>query len=50
VSDPDILNACVAVVFRYVEDLKAFYGKTRISVAPLRWGAGVKGKINSSMK
>ena len=38
------------VVHGYVEDLKAFYGGVRLSVAPLRWGAGVKGKINSSMK
>ena len=38
------------VVHGFVEDLKAFYGAMRLSVAPLRWGAGVKGKINSSMK
>jgi len=38
------------VVHGFVEDLKAFYGNMRLSVAPLRWGAGVKGKINSSMK
>lgn len=38
------------IVHGYVADLKAFYGAMRLSVAPLRWGAGVKGKINSSMK
>jgi hypothetical protein len=38
------------VVHGFVADLKAFYGEMRLSVAPLRWGAGVKGKINSSMK
>jgi hypothetical protein len=43
-------HLCIALGCRYVEDLKEFYGKTRISVAPLRWGAGVKGKINSAMK
>lgn len=37
-------------VHGYVEDLRALYGTMRISVAPLRWGAGVKGKINSAMK
>jgi len=38
------------IVHGYVEDLKALYSGMRLSVAPLRWGAGVKGKINSSMK
>ena len=38
------------IVHGYVEDLRALYGAMRMSVAPLRWGAGVKGKINSSMK
>ena len=33
------------IVHGYVEDLKAFYGKMRVSVVPLRWGAGVKGKV-----
>ena len=31
-------------------ELKALYGSVRVSVAPLRWGAGVKGKVNSAME
>lgn len=38
------------IVHGFVPDLKEFYGNMKMSVAPLRWGAGVKGKINSSMK
>ena len=37
-------------VHGFIADLKEFYNHMRISVAPLRWGAGVKGKINSAMK
>lgn len=37
-------------VHGYVPDLKEFYSHMRVSVAPLRWGAGVKGKVNSAMK
>lgn len=33
----------------YVEDLRPYFEKVRLSIAPLRYGAGVKGKINSSM-
>lgn len=36
-------------VHGYVPDLEPFLDRCRISVAPLRWGAGVKGKINQSM-
>jgi glycosyltransferase involved in cell wall biosynthesis len=32
-----------------VEDLKPMLAGTRISVAPLRFGAGVKGKVNQAM-
>lgn len=32
----------------HVPDLLPLYRKTRLSVAPLRWGAGVKGKINTA--
>lgn len=38
------------IVHGYIEDLQAFYGDMRVSVAPLRWGAGVKGKVNTAMK
>lgn len=38
------------VVFTgFVSDMGALFSKIRLSVAPLRYGAGVKGKINSSM-
>jgi len=30
-------------------DVRPFFESIRLSVAPLRWGAGVKGKINQSM-
>jgi len=30
-------------------DVRPFFESVRLSVAPLRWGAGVKGKINQSM-
>lgn len=38
------------IVFHgFVEDIEPFMDEIRIAVAPLRYGAGVKGKINSSM-
>jgi glycosyltransferase involved in cell wall biosynthesis len=38
------------IVFHgFVEDIEPFMDDIRIAVAPLRYGAGVKGKINSSM-
>ncbi|MFU8878595.1 MAG: glycosyltransferase, partial [Wenzhouxiangellaceae bacterium] len=36
-------------VHGFVEDLEAFMTGCRISVAPLRYGAGVKGKVNQAM-
>ncbi|MEE9345840.1 MAG: glycosyltransferase [Methylococcales bacterium] len=33
----------------YVEDIEPFVNDCRIAVAPLRYGAGVKGKVNMSM-
>ena len=33
----------------FVEDIEPFMQKVRIAVAPLRFGAGVKGKVNMSM-
>ena len=32
-----------------VRDLRALYAQVRLSVAPLRFGAGVKGKVNQAM-
>jgi glycosyltransferase involved in cell wall biosynthesis len=37
------------VVTGYVADLGKYLEKMRISIAPLRYGAGVKGKINTAM-
>jgi GT2 family glycosyltransferase/glycosyltransferase involved in cell wall biosynthesis len=36
-------------VHGYVEDLSPFLDHCRVSVAPLRYGAGVKGKVNQAM-
>ncbi|MFN2508578.1 MAG: glycosyltransferase family 4 protein [Chthoniobacterales bacterium] len=33
----------------YVENVEPFFASCLLTVAPLRWGAGVKGKINQSM-
>ena len=33
----------------YVPDLKPYYRSSRLSVSPLRYGAGVKGKVNESL-
>jgi len=35
-------------VHGYVPELRPLYARMRLSVAPLRWGAGVKGKINTA--
>ncbi len=37
------------IVEGYVEDVSAHFARARMSVAPLRYGAGVKGKVNMSM-
>ncbi len=36
-------------VIGYVEDLQPLYDSVRVCVAPLRYGAGVKGKVGQSM-
>lgn len=36
-------------VVGYVEDLKPWFDRTRLSVAPLRYGAGIKGKLGTSL-
>ncbi len=39
-----------SIIFHgFVQDIEPFMDGIRIAVAPLRYGAGVKGKINSSM-
>jgi len=37
------------IVTGYIEDVSAYLNTCRVFVAPLRYGAGVKGKINHSM-
>ncbi len=37
------------IVTGFVADIEPLFNDIRISIAPLRYGAGVKGKINSSM-
>jgi O-antigen biosynthesis protein len=37
------------IVTGYVSDLTPYFEKCKVFVAPLRYGAGVKGKINQSM-
>ena len=37
-------------VIGYVPDLEPYYARARMSVSPLRYGAGVKGKIVSSLE
>ena len=42
--------ACEDVVIRgFVDDLAPLLDKMRVSVAPIRYGAGIKGKIGSAM-
>lgn len=37
------------VICGFVEDLNSLYDTVRVSVAPLRFGAGIKGKIGTAM-
>lgn len=49
---PDEVRALArdgVTVTGYVEDVEPFFCGCRLSVAPLRYGAGVKGKVNHSM-
>ena len=43
------LAADDVIIHGYVEDIAPFMDDCRISVAPLRYGAGVKGKVNMAM-
>ena len=36
------------IVHGYVPKLRPLFARMRVSVAPLRWGAGVKGKVNTA--
>jgi glycosyltransferase involved in cell wall biosynthesis/SAM-dependent methyltransferase len=50
---PEQVHALAAIdgvnVVGYVEDLKPWFDRTRLSVAPLRYGAGIKGKLGTSL-
>ena len=37
-------------ILGYVEDLSSFFNTSKLFVAPLRYGAGIKGKIGQSME
>ena len=37
------------IITGYVKDLTPFFASCRVFIAPLRYGAGVKGKVNMSM-
>ncbi|HIJ96526.1 MAG TPA: glycosyltransferase [Desulfuromonadales bacterium] len=43
------LQAADVVITGFVEDLDSLLDKMRISLAPLRYGAGIKGKIGTAM-
>lgn len=49
---PEVLNLNDANfnVLGYVSDLSAYFNTARLFVAPLRYGAGIKGKIGQSME
>jgi O-antigen biosynthesis protein len=38
------------VIAGFVEDVTPLFHRTRLSISPLRYGAGVKGKVNLSMQ
>jgi len=43
------LAAADLVITGYVPDIEPFFTGSRLSIAPLRYGAGVKGKVNLAM-
>lgn len=48
---PDVVGLASdrVTVTGYVPDVEPYFRRCRLSVAPLRFGAGVKGKVNQSM-
>ena len=48
-NDIQELAADDIIITGHVKDLKSFLDKMRVSVAPLRYGAGIKGKIGTAM-
>src|SRR4029078_11965193 len=45
----EALAAPASAVLGYVPDIAPYLGACRVSISPLRYGAGVKGKINTAM-
>lgn len=43
------LQSMDTIITGYVRDVKPYFEKCRLSVAPLRYGAGIKGKLTQSM-
>lgn len=43
------LSSAQVTVTGYMEDVRPYFEKSRVFVSPLRYGAGVKGKIGQSM-
>lgn len=41
----DMHDGINIIVTGYVKDLSPFYKKARVSISPLSWGAGIKGKV-----
>jgi glycosyltransferase involved in cell wall biosynthesis len=48
-SEIEALEGPGVRVLGYVEDIAPLFGRARLSVAPLRYGAGLKGKIATSL-
>ncbi len=48
---PEVISlANEKVIFTgYQPDVRSYFDNVKLTIAPLRWGAGVKGKINQSM-
>ena len=48
---PDIIALATGdvIIHGFVDDLTSFYKTIRVSVAPLRYGAGIKGKIGTAL-
>jgi Glycosyltransferase len=43
------LESADVIITGFIQDLTSFLEKMRVSVAPLRYGAGIKGKIGTAM-
>jgi GT2 family glycosyltransferase/glycosyltransferase involved in cell wall biosynthesis len=50
-APPEVVSlACEnIIIIGWQSDVRPYFENVKLSVAPLRWGAGVKGKINQSM-